>query len=219
MGHFLAGLLGKLCVDELRAWLPKVALRLTRIAVRILPEDQRERYDEEWRSHLDDAPGALTKLGIACGFLCAAIRVTPRRRALTEGVLFYAIAVLLLPLIGVVSGLRVLNSRRCYSVPLILNLSTRDARITVDRIPVGLALRFALASPLNLDSLNLGAYHYSLWWPSRFVELENFMATRLGLDPFLSFGTRREPLRLSWGSVRVLALGTERREDRATPTT
>src|ERR1700756_1871868 len=65
MGHFIAALLGKLFADEFEAWLPWITERVTRAAIRRLAEDQRERYDEEWRSHLDEVPGELSKVWVA----------------------------------------------------------------------------------------------------------------------------------------------------------
>jgi hypothetical protein len=72
VGHFLAALLGKLTADEVKAWLPWMAERLTRLAVAKLPEDMRARYDEEWRSHLDQVPGEIAKVWAAFGFSRAA---------------------------------------------------------------------------------------------------------------------------------------------------
>ena len=36
-----------------------------------LPEDQRERYKEEWQSHIDEIPGDICKIVIAVGFVPA----------------------------------------------------------------------------------------------------------------------------------------------------
>jgi phage terminase Nu1 subunit (DNA packaging protein) len=77
MGHFLAALLGKLCADEIKEWLPWISGRIIRLAVGRLPEDQRERYSEEWHSHLDEVPGEIARLWTACGFLIAT-RQAPR---------------------------------------------------------------------------------------------------------------------------------------------
>jgi hypothetical protein len=72
MGHFLAALFGKLAADEVKAWLPCIAARLTQAAVRKMPEGQQDRYNEEWRSHLDQVPGEIAKAWAAFGFLRAA---------------------------------------------------------------------------------------------------------------------------------------------------
>jgi hypothetical protein len=72
MGHFLAALLGKLCADEVKAWLPAIAEWLTRAAVRQLPAAHRERYNEEWHSYLDEIPGEVAKVFAALGFFRAA---------------------------------------------------------------------------------------------------------------------------------------------------
>lgn len=78
MGPIVAALLAvflafltKLFADEFRAWLPLVTEQMTRAAVRTLPADQRERYREEWRSHLNEIPGEIGKLVATLGFFWA----------------------------------------------------------------------------------------------------------------------------------------------------
>jgi hypothetical protein len=211
MGHFLATILGKLCADEVGAWLPWIALKITRIAVRTLPENQRERYDEEWRGHLNEVPGAVTRFGIACGCLCAAIKVSPRRKIVTAEIasygaaaMFYGVFTLMLPLIGMMSALWALNSRRCYAVPLEVDLGNRDLHATIARIPLGLALRFALNPRVSPEFINRSRYHYSVWRSSRLVELESFLSTRLfHRHPFLSFGAEESPLPLPWLNIKI----------------
>jgi hypothetical protein len=212
MGHFLAEILGKLCADEVSAWLPWIALRITQMAVRTLPENQRERYDEEWRGHLNDVHGgALTKLGVACGFLCAAIKESPRLRMVAESsrrriaeIASYGVVVLILPLFGMMYAIRALNSRRCYAVPLEVDIGTRDVEVTIEGIPLGLALRFALSPRISEQHINRSRFHYSIWSSSRLVELENFLWTRVLHThlPFLSFGVEESPLPLSWGNIK-----------------
>ena len=53
---------GKLGADEFKAWAPWLTERLIDLAVAGLPEDQRSRYAEEWRSHVNDVPGDLSKI-------------------------------------------------------------------------------------------------------------------------------------------------------------
>lgn len=77
MGHFLAALLGKLCADEVKAWLPSIAEHLKELAVRRLPVEQRERYSEEWASYLNDTPGEIAKIWTALGFFRGAQNVPP----------------------------------------------------------------------------------------------------------------------------------------------
>jgi len=101
MGHFLAALLGKLCADEVRTWLPWISERMIRLAVKRLPEDQRERYSEEWHSHLDEVPGEIGRLLTACGFVFAVKRVSRPNRIL-EVLWSTAMLVALSPLFGLV---------------------------------------------------------------------------------------------------------------------
>ena len=65
----------KVAADEVKAWSPWLAARLTRYAVKRLPEADRERYAEEWNSHVADTPGSVGKVCVACGFLFAARKI------------------------------------------------------------------------------------------------------------------------------------------------
>jgi hypothetical protein len=67
----LSGIFSSLVADEFKAWLPWITGRVIRRAVRSLPADQRQRYSEEWDSHLDEVPGAFAKLFFAFGLLWA----------------------------------------------------------------------------------------------------------------------------------------------------
>jgi Bacterial sugar transferase len=58
--------------DEMKAWTPWTIERILRSAVSVLPESERERFEEEWCSHIDEVPGQIGKLYTACGFLLAA---------------------------------------------------------------------------------------------------------------------------------------------------
>lgn len=75
----LSAFFGKLFADEFKAWLPWVTERLTRSAVSILPQDQQERYSEEWRSHLHEMPGELGRLLVALDLFRAAYTISERR--------------------------------------------------------------------------------------------------------------------------------------------
>src|SRR5260370_3401947 len=80
MGGFLGPFLGKLFADELRGWLPWFQQRAIQAAVRKLPSEQKERYNEEWRSHLNEVPGEIAKTWVALGFLRAAKEISSRRK-------------------------------------------------------------------------------------------------------------------------------------------
>lgn len=58
----LLGFVGKLACDEIRAWLPRLADWLKTKAVRKLPQELQERYEEEWQSGLEEIPGSVSKL-------------------------------------------------------------------------------------------------------------------------------------------------------------
>ncbi len=74
---------------EFNAWTPWIIERLTRRAVAKLPENQRERFEEEWRSHIDEIPGDMGKLFVALGFGSAAHNISsilnPPRNRFLEG--------------------------------------------------------------------------------------------------------------------------------------
>ena len=74
--------LGRLAADDLKAWSPKLVDWLIQTAVTRLPEDQRERLDEEWRSHVNDVPGEFAKVYVAAGCIFAARTLAPKSRSL-----------------------------------------------------------------------------------------------------------------------------------------
>jgi hypothetical protein len=58
--------------DEVKAWIPWCASRFFDVSVRLLPPDERERYSEEWRRHIESLPG----IGLASAqFIVAAFRI------------------------------------------------------------------------------------------------------------------------------------------------
>lgn len=77
----------RLIADELKEWTPRFSEYLIRMAVRGLPEGQRQRYEEEWRGHLRDVPGQIAKIYVASGFLRASraiARIASRRGQLLK---------------------------------------------------------------------------------------------------------------------------------------
>lgn len=66
----------RLLTDELKEWTPWAIERIIRSAVSMLPESKRERFEEEWRSHINELPGALGKLYQALSLLVAARKMT-----------------------------------------------------------------------------------------------------------------------------------------------
>jgi hypothetical protein len=61
LGIFEAAISRQL-TDEFKAWAPRLVSYLIQRAVRQLPENQRKRREEEWRSHVDEIPGKVGKL-------------------------------------------------------------------------------------------------------------------------------------------------------------
>jgi hypothetical protein len=79
LGKLCLDCLGKVCFDEFKAWLPRLTERILRIAVSLLPTDQQARYNEEWRSDLNEIPGELGRLVWALGLIRAAHIVSDNR--------------------------------------------------------------------------------------------------------------------------------------------
>ena len=102
----LLGMLGvfgavvsKLLADEFKAWAPSLVARILAAAVRKLPAAKRERFSEEWASHVNEVPGDIGKFVAACGCLTAAWKIADgpfgaRKRALD--LVFSACALVLL---------------------------------------------------------------------------------------------------------------------------
>jgi len=65
----------RILADEVKAWSPRLTKRLIALAVRRLPENQRERYSEEWLSFIEEIPGEIGKVVAALGLICAGVRI------------------------------------------------------------------------------------------------------------------------------------------------
>jgi hypothetical protein len=68
--------LSRLLADECKAWVPCFVKWIIRRATSKLPEDQRERYKEEWTSHIGETPGDIGKIATALDFVRAAKRIS-----------------------------------------------------------------------------------------------------------------------------------------------
>lgn len=77
----LEGILGKLAADEIKAWLPVLSRRLLHLAISRLPEEERERYREEWEADLLSYPGEIARCFRALGMYRAStiIRKSARK--------------------------------------------------------------------------------------------------------------------------------------------
>jgi hypothetical protein len=79
----------RLVASEIQDWLPWLARRIIDRTVANLPEQERERYREEWYSHLDECPGRLGKIfhAVGCVYGARAVAVTvnhPAREKVTR---------------------------------------------------------------------------------------------------------------------------------------
>lgn len=75
----IGAIVTRILTDEAKAWLPWGSKYLTRLAVQMAPAEVRERYDEEWRGHLDAVPGDLGRLYVSIGFVVAAHNLASHR--------------------------------------------------------------------------------------------------------------------------------------------
>ena len=71
----ITSVISKLLADELNAWIPWIARYITSFSARRLPKKLRERFGEEWASHLNEVPGSLGKILTAISFLVAVPRM------------------------------------------------------------------------------------------------------------------------------------------------
>jgi len=70
----------KQLTNDVAAWIPWLIDRLVKRAVSQLTPDKQARYDEEWRSYINDIPGELFKLGSAVGLVFAARKMSGSQR-------------------------------------------------------------------------------------------------------------------------------------------
>jgi hypothetical protein len=181
----IISILSTLFADEIKAWLPFLAEQVTKAAVRLLRAEQRERYDEEWRGHLEETPAGILRLWIAFGFYLAARRVSYRRWSVTSRVASRVagliILVLVAPLLGclaLILGLLPRGVRICKDV-----FKDRNGRIVpfsrfALREPYGIEFRLhcLLRSglPQGQEEPRFLRYHYSCWRNSRSLDFFHF---------------------------------------------
>jgi hypothetical protein len=72
VGGLLAALLTRILGEEVKSWMPWFTARLLLVATEHLPEEHRERFAEEWASHVNEVPGDIGKIITAVGCIAAA---------------------------------------------------------------------------------------------------------------------------------------------------
>jgi CRISPR/Cas system-associated exonuclease Cas4 (RecB family) len=70
-----AAVSSKILADEFRPWRPYLTKRIIALAVRRLPQEQCERYREEWLSYVEEVPGEIGRLLAALGMLWAGVKL------------------------------------------------------------------------------------------------------------------------------------------------
>lgn len=79
LGGMLAIVLNALSGGALHSSVPSLTRQLLDLATKRLPEDQRERFAEEWQSHINEVSGDLGKIVFALGCVSAAQNMTLSR--------------------------------------------------------------------------------------------------------------------------------------------
>lgn len=79
LGGMLAIVLNALSGGALHSLVPSLTRQLLDLATKRLPEDQRERFAEEWQSHINEVSGDLRKIVFALGCVSAAQNMTLSR--------------------------------------------------------------------------------------------------------------------------------------------
>jgi hypothetical protein len=158
-------------------------------------------------NHLGEIPGPLSKIWVSLGFIYTATKVLPYRRIASVQIRFRVLQLSLAPIDVIVTFLGRWNSRQFYMVPVELKCSDElTLRLRLTRLPLGLALRYALNPCIDLQVLDKSSRHYSVWGDSRLKILEEFLSTRAFYrSPFMGFGGPRGP---AWSNV----MGEERHE-------
>jgi hypothetical protein len=83
----LTAAFSRLLAEEIGDWSQWIIRSLIKTAAAILPEKQRERYVEEWQSHVNEVPGRIGKFCSAASLLTAAYKMarTDELSRLVEG--------------------------------------------------------------------------------------------------------------------------------------
>lgn len=84
----LVGAMSRQASDEFKAWTPWLTRHLLYRAVKKMPLDMAERYNEEWASHIAETPGEVGKLIAAIGFVFAARSMSRASRLITLRTIF-----------------------------------------------------------------------------------------------------------------------------------
>src|ERR1700719_2650024 len=122
-GAILIPVTARVVGDDVKEWLPWTTQRLVERAVSRLPEEERDRFEEEWWAHINELPGNLAKVYAAWGCLSASkainhialagdiTRIEEVTRRVIEVTISLVLLLFVLPLMLVISILIKLDSR------------------------------------------------------------------------------------------------------------
>jgi hypothetical protein len=71
VGAVLFAVTARVVGDDVKEWLPWIIRRLVEQAVSRLPDEERDRFEEEWWAHINELPGNLPKVYAAWGYRSA----------------------------------------------------------------------------------------------------------------------------------------------------
>jgi hypothetical protein len=122
-GAILIPVTARVVGDDVKEWLSWITQHLVERAVSRLPEEERDRFEEEWWAHINELPGNLAKVYAAWGCLCASkainhislagdtTRIEEVIRRVIEVTISFFLLIYLLPCMLVISILIKLDSR------------------------------------------------------------------------------------------------------------
>jgi hypothetical protein len=154
-----AAVLSRQLTDEFKAWTPWIIKHLVSRAVRRLAEEERNRCEEEWLSHVNELPGEIGKIMAALGFLYAAQEMSSRismLKRILDVVLTCCLLAFIIPLVLAViflikaedGGPILVTQKQQWNGRPFAAFKFRTAGIDERRTRVGRVLR-----DLNLDQL------------------------------------------------------------------
>jgi hypothetical protein len=175
----------KSAADELNNLLTKIAAHIIYKALKYVPSDSRERYEEEWTAHLNDCPSGLRKIGHAIGCFYAARRIDPMLPLLAR-IYVYVLSIFLFflaPLIHQMGWYYLAKAKLCLlSSKFMKRIGARTQSQRLRRAGLSLARTSFLLLDLHLSfslflrtpqhcqlSSSLGYLYYKLYTASNII--------------------------------------------------
>lgn len=135
VGAILISVTARIISEDIKEWLPWITHCLIERAVDRLPESERQRLEEEWRSHVNELPGSLTKIYTAYGYLSASRSINEIVRTAVNQVFFEKIQELTRRVVDILLSVMLLIFffPSLIFVPICIELETRGPVFFVQR--------------------------------------------------------------------------------------